>query len=40
MVVMENNDVLSENIYNADESRFSIETINAAYVIVNTHISS
>jgi len=37
-VVVKNNDVLSENVYNMDESGFSIGTINASRVIVNTQI--
>ena len=34
-VVMQDDDVSLENVYNADESGFSIRTINASRVIVN-----
>ena len=40
MVVMEDDNVSLENVYNADESGFSIGIINASRVIVNTQIGS
>ena len=36
--VINNENVLPENVYNMDESGFSIGTINASRVIVNTQI--
>ena len=37
-VVIKNENVLPENLYNMDESGFSIGTINAGRVIINTQI--
>src|SRR5205085_1197656 len=39
-VVMQDDDMSLENIYNVDESGFSIGTINASRVIVDTQIGS
>ena len=36
IVVMQDDDMSLKNVYNADESEFSIRTINASRVIVNT----